>query len=503
MDGLLMYNMLMSAYIEIIQNADTRSEADYHAIVDECNRKLLEFISKVRRIDPLMVPITFANENYPENIPETEFIQNVSNRAKMRRTLDYVYSGKYKKVEIQERIWKVPIYINFNKTPNFKVCPKYNNYCSYRKISETLYPIVMACYMALPVGSLKVHFVDPTDSGLANDITQIVPPSLFRIYKKQIEIYALWDLLTEHIKSESSSINDRFIYHIIVILESDHLPQNKMSGTRFLRECGSQRGVYFIDVSHNSSLYNNRTDVPVDSSYIGTSESSDDKDRVLFEPYNVFNNPRILLACSKYLNSCSDEALELLQQFQNNLDQLCKQVEERARIQEQDNLQTTNKYNAPNEILPRMDNTTVFSTVDNDVQVEENDNSNIESITRPDKEESRIEKTVKMLKELGFEKLRTVKVYREANKFEKDYLPDDHTIYIEEESTIFYKLNGNKSEYRICDRFGHDFSFEKYKDGYIWEIPQGHYGGYKIHVNAWYKDYSLGNIYFYFLNYGD
>lgn len=503
MDGLALFNMLMSAYAEKLQNADTSSEDGYNAIVDECNRELMEFISKVRKTDPLMIPITYANEKYLDKVQESEFIQNISNRAKMRRALDFVYSGKYKKVEIQENTWKIPVYINFNKTPNFKICPKENGYCSYRKIGETLNPIILACYMSLPVGSLKVHFIDPTDSGIANGITQVVPSTLYKVYKRQEEIYALWDLLSEQIKSESPSSNDRFINHIVVILESGYLPHSKMSGTQFLRECGPQCGVYFIDVSHNSSLYNSRTDVPVDKSHIGNSESSGDNDRVLIEPYNVFNSPRLLLACTKYLNACSYEALEQLQKFQNRLDELCKQAEERAKMLEQSQIQTTNLHNAPNRILPSMDNTTVSSIVGNDVYVEENDNSNIETITRTNKEESRLEKTVKRLKELGFEKLRSVKVYREANKFEKDYLPKNHTIYIEEESTIFYKFNGNKSEYRICDRFGCDFSFEKYSDGYIWEFPKGHLGGYKIHVNAWYKDYCLGNIYFYFLNYGD
>ena len=102
MDGLALFNMLMSAYAEKLQNADTSSEDVYNAIVDECNRELMEFISKVRKTDPLMIPITFANENYLDKVQETEFIQNISNRAKMRRTLDFVYSGKYKKVEI----WK-------------------------------------------------------------------------------------------------------------------------------------------------------------------------------------------------------------------------------------------------------------------------------------------------------------------------------------------------------------------------------------------------------------
>lgn len=511
MHGLAMYNKMMSAYAEKLQNADTSSEDGYNTIVDECNWELMEFISKVRQTDPLMVPITFTNENYPEIVQETEFIQNVSNRAKMRRTLDYVYSGKYKKVEIQDNIWKIPVYINFNKTPNFKICPKENGFCSYRKISETLTPIILACYMSLPVGSLKVHFIDPTDSDLANGITQIVPSTLYKVYKKQEEIYALWDLLSEHIKSESPSSNDRFINHIVIILESGYLPQGKMSGTRFLRECGYHCGVYFIDVSHNSSFYNSRTDVPVDKSHIGTSESSDDKDRVLFEPYNVFNSPRLLLACTKYLNAYSNEALEQLQKFQNRLDELCKQAEESAKMLVRDYIQTTNMHNAPNRILQEIDNTTIYSAIENDDHVlndshhitDANDLHNVETMTNPNTDESPLEKATKRLKELGFEKLRPVKIYREANKFEKNDLPKDHKIYIEEESTIFYKTNGNKTDYCICDRFGNDFSFEKYNDGYIWEFSQGYSSGYKIHVNAWYKDYCLGNIYFYFPNFGD
>ena len=47
------------------------------------------------------------------------------------------------------------------------------------------------------------------------------------------------------------------------------------------------------------------------------------------------------------------------------------------------------------------------------------------------------------------------------------------------------------------------FHLKKFKDGYIWEFSQGYSSGYKIHVNAWYKDYCLGNIYFYFPNFCD
>ena len=64
MVGFAMYNKMVSAYIEKLQNADTSSEEKYNAVVDECNQELLEFICRMREIDPLLVPLTFVNENY-------------------------------------------------------------------------------------------------------------------------------------------------------------------------------------------------------------------------------------------------------------------------------------------------------------------------------------------------------------------------------------------------------------------------------------------------------
>ena len=90
MDGFVIYNKMMSAYIEKLQNADTSSEDVYNAIVDECNRELMEFISKVRKTDPLMIPITFYNENSIDKVEETELIQHKLNQAKKRRTLEIV-----------------------------------------------------------------------------------------------------------------------------------------------------------------------------------------------------------------------------------------------------------------------------------------------------------------------------------------------------------------------------------------------------------------------------
>ena len=96
---------MMSAYIEKLQNADTSSEDGYIAIVDECNRELLEFISKVRKTDPLMIPITFANENYLDKVQESEFIQNISNRAKMEVSCRNVLLNYDRKFELKNNYY--------------------------------------------------------------------------------------------------------------------------------------------------------------------------------------------------------------------------------------------------------------------------------------------------------------------------------------------------------------------------------------------------------------
>ena len=178
MHGLAMYNQMMSAYIEKLQNADTSSEEKYNAVVDECNQELIEFISRMREVEPLLVPITFVNEDYPNNIQVDKFIKRVTDRANNRRKLDYVFAGCCVTREIQKRIWRFPTFINFKETPNIGIYPKENN-CHPRIISETLNQVILSCLVSLPAGLVKVHLIDPQWSNMASYLKQIVPSDLW------------------------------------------------------------------------------------------------------------------------------------------------------------------------------------------------------------------------------------------------------------------------------------------------------------------------------------
>ena len=317
---------MMSAYIEKLQNADTSSEEKYNAVVDECNQELLEFISRMREVEPLLVPITFVNEDYPNNIQVDKFIKRVTDRANNRRKLDYVFAGCCVTREIQKRIWRFPTFINIKETPNFGIYPKENN-CHPRIISETLNQIILSGLISLPVGLVKVHLIDPQWSNQASYLTQIVPSALWKIYHEDEEIYSLWDSLTDYMKSVTSNptSKDRYITHLVVILEYDHNSYER--STRFLRECGFQCGIHFIYVS-TKNLYMEHNDVIIDEHYFFKNDK--DENNLLLKPCKLINNPKLVLACSNYLNSIPTEALNLLQQFENNYEEFHKCHKEKA-----------------------------------------------------------------------------------------------------------------------------------------------------------------------------
>lgn len=326
--GLAMYNQMMSAYIEKLQNADTSSEEKYNAVVDECNQELLEFISRMREVEPLLVPITFVNEDYPNNIQVDKFIKRVTDRANNRRKLDYVFAGCCVTREIQKRIWRFPTFINIKETPNFGIYPKENN-CHPRIICETLNQIILSCLVSLPAGFVKVHLIDPQRSNMASYLTQIIPSTLWKVYNEDEEIYALWDSLTDYMKTVTSNLSseDRYITHLVVILEYEHNSYER--STRFLRECGFQSGIHFIYVC-TKNLYLERCDVIIDERYFFKNDK--DEANLLIKPYKLINSPKLVLACSNYLNSIPTEALNQLQQFDNNYEEFHKSQKEKAII---------------------------------------------------------------------------------------------------------------------------------------------------------------------------
>ena len=328
MHGLTMYNKMVSAYIEKLQNADTSSEEKYNSVVDECNQELLEFVSRMREIEPLLVPLTFVNENYPNNIQVDKFIKSISDRANNRRKLDYVFAGCCVTREIQKRIWRFPTFINFKETPNIGIYPKENN-CHPRIISETLNQVILSCLVSLPAGLVKVHIIDPQWSNMASYLTQIVPSDLWKIYHEDEEIYALWDTLTDYMKSVTSNLSskDRYITHLIVILEYEHNSYER--SIRLLRECGSQCGVHFIYAS-TKNLLMERNDVIIDEHYFF--KNNKDENNLLLKPCKLINNPKLVLACSNYLNSIPTEAFTQLQQFEDNYEEFHKSQKEKAII---------------------------------------------------------------------------------------------------------------------------------------------------------------------------
>ena len=436
---------MVSAYIEKLQNADTSSEEKYNAVVDECNQELLEFICRMREIDPLLVPLTFVNENYPSNLQIEKFIQSISDRANNRRKLDYVFAGCCVTREIQKRIWRFPTFINFKETPNIGIYPKENN-CHPRIISETLNQVLLSCLVSLPVGLVKVHLIDPQCSNMASYLTQIVPSDLWKIYHEDEEIYALWDCLTDYMKSDSSNRTSkgRYITHLIVILEYEHNSYER--STRLLRECGSQYGVHFIYAS-TKNLLMERNDVIIDEHYFFKNDK--DEANLLFKPYKLINSPELVLACSNYLNSIPTKALNLLQQFENSYEEFLKCHKEKTIIRK---AEETARRKAEEEARRKADEETRKVTIsqnDNvssssDSKKETNDNSS-RTVWFPQKCED-LGELKKRMKEEGYDYLCPVSVYYDN----RDKLFPNQ--WFDTTQNLFGKLFGNIMLFKLaCD----------------------------------------------------
>lgn len=436
---------MVSAYIEKFQNADTSSEEKYNAVVDECNQELLEFICRMREIDPLLVPLTFVNENYPSNLQIEKFIQSISDRANNRRKLDYVFAGCCVTREIQKRIWRFPTFINFKETPNIGIYPKENN-CHPRIISETLNQVLLSCLVSLPVGLVKVHLIDPRCSNMASYLTQIVTSDLWKIYHEDEEIYALWDCLTDYMKSDSSNRTSkgRYITHLIVILEYEHNSYER--STRLLRECGSQYGVHFIYAS-TKNLLMERNDVIIDEHYFFKNDK--DEANLLFKPYKLINSPELVLACSNYLNSIPTKALNLLQQFENSYEEFHKCHKEKTIIRK---AEETARRKAEEEARRKADEETRKVTIsqnDNvsssyDSKKETNDNSS-RTVWFPQKCED-LGELKKRMKEEGYDYLCPVSVYYDN----RDKLFPNQ--WYDTTQNLFGKLFGNIMLFKLaCD----------------------------------------------------
>ena len=240
-------------------------------------------------------------------------------------------------------------------------------------------------------------------------------------------------------------------------------------------------------------------DVIIDEHYFFKNDK--DENNLLLKPCKLINNPKLVLACSNYLNSIPTEALNHLQQFDNNYEEFHKSQKEKARIRK---AEETARHKAEEEAKKNAEETVRKEIDEIKRKALEEARKNAEEIVR--KEIDKIKrKALEDAKKEADLKIYTMEANGEKKEQENNIssrIISANSINLPED--IINYINKNIKEYwtgksAVWDIYWEEKWYERYKEAA--PLIRGAYGNEGWDVNMTFppgerKEKNLGDGYF-------
>ena len=312
MQTLAFYDMVASAFAEIIKNSDTSSQEAYTASLEHAKQKVIDMICQFRDIDPILSPILHSDE---ESVLETripDMIKSIAKRADSRKELGVVYTGTCFSKVIQRQDLHFPKYVDFSAKPHILVEP-YKDQGWEEFAVKVMNQIILGSLLSLPKGNVRINFINPSLSNKSATISNNLPTDIWRIFIEEKEIKEFTESLANRIKEtlRNGKKSEVPAYEVVVLLDYPYKFDNLTEGMHLLIEQGKQAGIHFIVLNDLRRSFEHEQSFDILSlkeNYFQefgafNIAKKEDYDYILFWTYQICEQPALLQACFEYLNS--------------------------------------------------------------------------------------------------------------------------------------------------------------------------------------------------------
>ena len=307
------FKIALDVFSEQITDIKAESEEGYNSALSDAIAKIIDALKQLRSIDPIMVPIVTVGESVFSLEESTPLFHKIIECSKQRKQLGMVFTGACAAQVIQRYRFSIPKYVNFEETPHVLIQP-YQDQVWEDFAIRMMNQIVLGCLLSLPLGKVRINFVNPSLSNKAGLFTGNVSQEICRsiIDKKEIEVFvdSLTNRLKNFIKSGIKKIEGQPDNEIVVLLDYPYMFDNITEEMRLLVEQGGQIGIHFIVLKDLRQSFENKDSYDILSNGQLFAEfdafdnaKKEDYDTKLTSTYELPSQPELLKLCLDYLKA--------------------------------------------------------------------------------------------------------------------------------------------------------------------------------------------------------
>ena len=160
--------LVLDAFAGLIRNTGSLSDS---------TSKIIDALKHLRSIDPIMVPIITMDESSFSLEDATTLFHKIVECSQQRKQLSMVFTGASGAQVIQRYSFAIPKYVNFEETPHVLIWP-YQDQGWEDFAVRMMNQIILGCLMSLPLGKVRINFVNPSLSNKASLFSNLPIASL-------------------------------------------------------------------------------------------------------------------------------------------------------------------------------------------------------------------------------------------------------------------------------------------------------------------------------------
>lgn len=311
-----LYDMMASAFEDIIKESDTRTKESYEKAVEDAERKVSEIARKLRLQDPIMTPYYLPLIGETNTIGDKDvpiLLESIKDASHKRDELGLIYTGACSSKVVQRTIIQFPKFVDFKYKPHVLIRP-YEDQEWEEFAVKMMNQILLGCILALPKGTVRINFINPSLSSKSSFISKRIPSDLCRTLIEKEEILAFFSSLENRIKNEIKNRNTSdevdIKYEIVVLLDYPYQFDDFTGDMRIIIEQGQQAGIHFIVLNDERKELNDDDTfdlLSLKDNYFQEADGFDnadeeDFDKILNCTYQLCDQTALLNACIDYLN---------------------------------------------------------------------------------------------------------------------------------------------------------------------------------------------------------
>lgn len=324
MQTIAFYDMMASAFEEIIRESDTSTKEAYEKAVEDAEMKVSEIARRLRLQDPIMTPYylpLIGESNTIEDKDVPMLLESIKDASHKRDELGLIYTGACSSKIVQRTIIQFPKFVDFKYKPHVLIQP-YDDQEWEEFAVKMMNQIILGCILALPKGSVRINFINLSLSSKSSFISNNLPSDLCRMFIEKKEIREFLSSMVNRIKNvlKNKNTSDEVDtkYEIVVLLDYPYLFDGITEDMRIIIEQGQQAGIHFIVLNdERKELEDDDTFdlLSLKDNYFQETDGFDNADEEEYDKflnftYQLCDQTALLNACIDYLNYEEKEQIE-------------------------------------------------------------------------------------------------------------------------------------------------------------------------------------------------